>query len=117
MGRALAPGCGERIRRLRAHLALTQQQLADLAELSNVSISHYERGETVPQRATMERLANVLGTTASYLREGVAAYQAVQLDNAKTKKLDEVVVLSRRLIARNAGVPVKSVTIRIRPPS
>lgn len=115
MAKTVAPGCGDRIRELRAHLELTQRQLADLAELTNVSICHYESGATVPQRASMERLARALGTTASYLREGVSAYQGVQLEAAKTKRLDEVVALARKLIARTAGVPDESVVIRIRP--
>ncbi len=105
------------LRRLRAHLGITQRQLADLAELSDVSICHYETGATISQKGTMERLAKALGTTASFLREGVAAYQGVQIDDATRRRLNEVVALSRGLIARTAGVPEDSVIIRIRPPS
>jgi hypothetical protein len=65
----------------------------------------------------MERLAKALGTTASYLREGVPAYQGEQSEAAKAERLDKVIALSRRLIARVADVPYNSVIIRVRPPS
>ncbi len=113
MARLTYAGCGNRIRQLRKSLDLTQQQLADLAGLTNTSICNYETGTRVPNRAAMERLAKALGTSAAYLREEVPAYQVGHAPYLK--RIDEVVALSRRMIARVAGVPEEFVIIRVRP--
>lgn len=116
MTKALNLGCGARIRQLRKALELSQRQLADLAELSYVSICHYETGTTIPQRASMDRLAKALGTSAAFLREGVPAYQADPRDTqVDARRLNEAIDLSRRLIAKIAQVPHESVIVRVRP--
>ena len=117
MARLTYAGCGDRIRKLRKSLDLTQRQLADLAGLCNVSICHYETGARVPNRATMESLAEALGTSAAYLREEVPAYQAGHAPDYGTsnQRIDQVVALSRKMIARVARVPEEFVIIRVRP--
>lgn len=54
---------GDLIRRLRKSRNLTQQQLADLAELERVTLVHIELGQAFPSGATLERLGEALGVT------------------------------------------------------
>ncbi|MBI5525502.1 MAG: helix-turn-helix transcriptional regulator [Deltaproteobacteria bacterium] len=52
---------GRRIRELRKERHLTQSQLAEKADLTQVSIGYYERGVKFPSAGTIERLARALG--------------------------------------------------------
>lgn len=54
---------GERIKDLRNRQGLTQEELADRAELSKGFISQLERDMTSPSIATLEDLLQCLGTT------------------------------------------------------
>jgi len=52
---------GDMIRRCRKAVGLTQQQLGDKIGTTNVAISQFENGKTVPGVATVVDLANALG--------------------------------------------------------
>lgn len=54
---------GKKVKDLRVRLGLTQEDLADRAELSKGFISQVERGLTSPSIATLEELLECLGTT------------------------------------------------------
>ena len=54
---------GEKIKELRNKQGLTQEELADRAELSKGFISQLERDMTSPSIATLEDLLQGLGTT------------------------------------------------------
>jgi transcriptional regulator with XRE-family HTH domain len=55
---------GEQIRRARTERGLTQEQLADMAQLSRVYIQKIELGERVsPSFPALERIARALGAT------------------------------------------------------
>ena len=58
---------GSRIKELRKKKGLTQQQLADLINVTKVSICCYEKGNRTPNLETFIDLINVLGTTPEYL--------------------------------------------------
>lgn len=58
---------GTRIKALRKEKGLTQQQLADLINVTKVSICCYERGNRTPNLETFIDLVNVLDTTPDYL--------------------------------------------------
>ena len=58
---------GSRLKELRKQKGYTQQQLADLINVTKVSICCYERGSRTPNLETFLDLANVLGTTPNYL--------------------------------------------------
>lgn len=58
---------GQRIRELRKSKNLTQQKLADLVNVTKVSICCYERGTRTPNLETFIDLINVLDTTPDYL--------------------------------------------------
>lgn len=53
---------GEKIRRIRIERGLTQEELADRAELSKGFISQIERDLTSPSIATLEDILTCLGT-------------------------------------------------------
>lgn len=58
---------GERIRTLRKQKGLTQQQLANMINVTKVSISCYESGSRTPNLETFVDLAEALETTPNYL--------------------------------------------------
>ena len=60
---------GQRIRRLREQLKLSQGDVAERLGVSRVAIIKYELGQTRPVRH-LERLASILNTTADYLLTG-----------------------------------------------
>ena len=55
------------LRELRKQRGLTQQQLADMVGVLNVSISNYERGAQMPDILTLKKIANVLGVSTDVL--------------------------------------------------
>ena len=60
---------GEKLRKCRKALKLSQQELAAEAGLGINTISNYEKGHTYPQnRDIYVRLAKMLGTDPNYLR-------------------------------------------------
>ena len=58
---------GSRIKSLRKERGLTQQELADLVNVTKVSICCYEKGNRTPNLETLMDLASVLKTTPNYL--------------------------------------------------
>jgi len=60
---------GTRLRGLRKERALSQREIADLADLSPNAISLIERDEISPSVATLQRLAGALGVKMSYFFE------------------------------------------------
>jgi transcriptional regulator with XRE-family HTH domain len=61
---------GQRIRDLRRKRGLTQEQLAELADLSTPYVSHLERGSKKASLAVLVRLAESLGVTVDRLLSG-----------------------------------------------
>ena len=61
---------------MRAARGLSQQELADLAELSVNAISSFERGERFPRGATIDVLAASLQSDADLLLEDVLRARA-----------------------------------------
>jgi transcriptional regulator with XRE-family HTH domain len=62
---------GERIKQLRQKLALTQGELAGKINVKQAFISKIELGERSPSYETLKLIADVLGTTRTYLLEGI----------------------------------------------
>ena len=65
--RAIAAAFGERVREVRAEAGLTQEGLAEAADLHPTFISNVERGYRVPSLPSLIKLANGLGVPASRL--------------------------------------------------
>ena len=61
---------GKFIAELRKEKGLTQQQLGDLLNLSNKTISKWESGGGSPDLSNLPLLANALGVTADELLRG-----------------------------------------------
>lgn len=64
---------GGNVRRQRDSLKLSQEQLADQAEIHRTFISGIERGVRNPGLLSVLRIAKALKTDASKLLEGIAA--------------------------------------------
>lgn len=56
-----------KLRELRKQRGLTQQDLADIVGVSNVSLSNYERGAQMPDIHTLTKIANALGVSTDTL--------------------------------------------------
>ena len=78
MGTLLA---GERIKKRRKDLGLTQQQLAKTVGVSHVSVSQWERGETEPSGDNLLSLATALRCDPGYLLYGAVQEKPPQLIN------------------------------------
>lgn len=58
---------GKRIREERSKIGLTQEKLAEFADISPAYMGRIERGERNITVKTLVRIANALGTTIDYL--------------------------------------------------
>lgn len=72
---------GKRIRKCRKQLNLTQQQLAEMSDLSDTNISHIERGATKLSLPSLISIANALNTTTDYLLMDVINNSDIQFKN------------------------------------
>jgi transcriptional regulator with XRE-family HTH domain len=64
---------GEKVRQRRESLKLSQEQLADQADIHRTFISGIERGVRNPGLENILRIAKALKTEASKLMEGISA--------------------------------------------
>ena len=62
---------GERIRELRKAAGLSQEKLAELAELHRTYVSGVERGERNPSLISIARIAKALRVSLSDVMKGV----------------------------------------------
>lgn len=67
---------GKRIRNKRLQCKLTQEQLADFAETSNIYICRIENGVAKPTLTKLKKICEALGCPMSYMVEGkgIAGY-------------------------------------------
>jgi transcriptional regulator with XRE-family HTH domain len=63
---------GREIRRRRKAISLSQEQLAEQADLHRNYVGFLERGERNPSFTTILKLARTLGVTAAELMDGIA---------------------------------------------
>lgn len=59
-----------RIKELRQHFNMTQQEFADRIHVERSSIAGYENGKRVPRDATIELICREFGVNESWLRTG-----------------------------------------------
>jgi transcriptional regulator with XRE-family HTH domain len=67
-GRCLLSTSAPPLRARRLSAGLTQERLAELAEITPIYVSELERGRYSPSLAVVERLARALGLRVSELR-------------------------------------------------
>ena len=91
-----------RLRRLRKQRGLTLAELADKLGVSKPTVWAWEQARSVPSPDRHEKIAEVLGTTASQLRTG-------RQEDVASAVLDR----SRRRIAEAFGVKAESIRIMI----
>lgn len=80
---------GEKIKRLRLKLGLTQEELADRAELSKGFISQLERDLTSPSIATLTDILECLGTTPGEFFSQKAPEKTIFSQDDMFEKTDE----------------------------
>ena len=61
---------GNRIRRARRHLDITQEQLAEATGLSTSFVGHVERGTRMPSAETLYKICKVIEITMEYAIAG-----------------------------------------------
>lgn len=86
---------GQRIREERTKYRLTQEQLAEAAEVNESYVGQVERGEKNPSLETVVSIANSLGVTVDYLLHEEVNVEPNSLINelisiAKDKDPDEL---------------------------
>lgn len=69
-------GFGNRLRLLRLSRELSQSELARAIDRHQTAIGPYERGEYMPARDVIEKLAQALGTSPEYLLFGRSPYRS-----------------------------------------
>ncbi|GIQ62116.1 hypothetical protein PACILC2_06840 [Paenibacillus cisolokensis] len=62
-------GAGENIKKLRNRYGLSQQELAEIAGVTNKAVSAWENGHKEPRMGTIEKIANHFGLRKSSLIE------------------------------------------------
>lgn len=75
------------LKKLRAKLHLTQDALAERAELSTVAIMQFETGKRWPRPKTMAKLAEALSTTAHDLAYGPVQNVEKSSQSSSTEEL------------------------------
>ena len=63
---------GAKVRRARMGLGLSQESIAELAQMHVTNYGKIERGIANPSLVTMLRIASVLGTDVALLTEGLS---------------------------------------------
>ena len=89
---------GKKIRDLRKQKGLTQQELADRAELTKGFISQLERGQVSPSVVTLFDLIECLGTTASDFFKETGQEKIVFRENDFFEKTDEAGNVTRWIV-------------------
>jgi uncharacterized protein YjbI with pentapeptide repeats len=67
---------GQKITEARKHMNISQAQLAQLLFISSQAVGKWERGESMPDILTLNRLAGILGVDLNYFSENVQSAHA-----------------------------------------
>lgn len=88
---------GKRIRAERRRQDLTQEKLAEMADISESFLGHVERGGRVLSVETLAKLANALGLTVEYILCGEYNYQPDMLPAEIVNALGQMSGSQRRV--------------------
>lgn len=101
---------GNKITKARKNINLSQAQLAELLFISPQAVGKWERGESIPDIMTVNRLAKILGTDLNYFSENATddekAFKPMPEhagDKAKTVQATESLSAERELITNFSG--------------
>lgn len=91
---------GKRISLIRKNRGMTQEQLAEKAELSNIYISHIENSRSIPSLETLMKICSALDTTPDELLLGTKQDMENYLQSDIQKKLILCTPKERRMVSR-----------------
>ena len=89
---------GKRVRETRTQQKLSQQQLAEKADLSVCYISHIENGRKQASLSALINIANALGITVDELLSGNQLYNPTDYQTDIDLIMDDCSLLERRII-------------------
>ena len=87
---------GKRIKEARKKLKLTQEQLSEKANISNVYLGEIERGEKTPSIPVLIDLIEALNVSADYLLRDELNSASVIINNELTEKLSKLTPKQRK---------------------
>ena len=108
---------GTRLRDLRKQNGLTQQELADRAELTKGFISQLEQGQVTPSLVTLFDLIECLGTTPSDFFRTTGAEKIVYGDRDYFEKIDEAGNRTEWLVPSAQSNQMEPVLVTLQPHS
>ena len=108
---------GTRLRDLRKQNGLTQQELADRAELTKGFISQLEQGQVTPSLVTLLDLIECLGTTPSDFFRAAGGEKIVYGDKDYFEKVDEAGNSTEWLVPSAQSNQMEPVLVTIQPHS
>lgn len=91
---------GKRIALIRKQNGITQEQLAEKAELSNVYISHIENSRSIPSLETLMKICSALDITPDEVLLGTKQDMENYLQSDIQKKLILCTPKERRMVSR-----------------
>lgn len=91
---------GKRISLIRKNRGMTQEQLAEKAELSNIYISHIENSRSIPSLETLMKLCSALDITPDEVLLGTKQDMENYLQSDIQKKLILCAPKERRMVSR-----------------
>ena len=91
---------GKRISLIRKNSGMTQEQLAEKAELSNIYISHIENSRSIPSLETLMKLCSALDITPDEVLLGTKQDMENYLQSDIQKKLILCTPKERRMVSR-----------------
>lgn len=100
---------GRELRKLRRQRGLTQERLAELAELSTPYVSHLERGSKKPSMAVLVRLADCLGVTVDRLLSGNQAADKAAFYPEVQELLGDCSILERTVLTEIVSAAKRSI--------
>lgn len=90
---------GKRISLIRKNRGMTQEQLAEKAELSNIYISHIENSRSIPSLETLMKLCSALDITPDEVLLGTKQDMENYLQSDIQKKLILCTPKERRMVS------------------
>lgn len=91
---------GKRISLIRKNRGMTQEQLAEKAELSNIYISHIENSRSIPSLETLMKICSALDITPDEVLLGTKQDMENYLQSDIQKKLILCTPKERRMVSR-----------------
>lgn len=91
---------GPRIKAAREKKKLTQEELAELVDLSPMHLSVLERGLKPPRLANLIKIANVLGVSADELLQDVVTASSGAHESVIASRLEVLPEEDRKVILR-----------------